>query len=120
MHDLIAARLQFREQHRQRLGGGGLNVMHQNDAFSSFLELRHHTFHQLLRIVQFEVEAVDVGRENSNVAAAEMSKALFRILQERVAKERRHGATERAAHPADWHATKYECQWYGPALRLRE
>jgi hypothetical protein len=50
-----------------------LEIMHKQDAFAMLGELRHRRFDHSFRLVQLEIERVDIRRENRYVAGAEIS-----------------------------------------------
>jgi hypothetical protein len=66
-----------------------LEVVHENDALAVLFQLGHHRFDHLFRPIQFEVEGIDAGRENSDVTLAEIGQKLRRMLQIGEAEERR-------------------------------
>src|SRR3974390_857628 len=90
LHDLVAAVLQLLQDLRHGLGGRRLEVMHQDDAFAVFLELRHHRLHDLLGLAHFEVERIEVGREDADGSLAEILYELGWMPQRREAEEGRN------------------------------
>ena len=88
VHDLVALLLELIEQGRQRLGGRLLEVVHQDDALALPLELGHHRLDDVVGLAHFEIEAVEVVREDRDVALTQIGELVGRVLQEREAEER--------------------------------
>ncbi len=89
VHDLVASDLELAPQVRQRLGGGVLEVVHQDAALALLLQLVNHRLDHLWRLAHLEVEGLDVGREGRDVGLGEVAQQFGRVLQGRESEERR-------------------------------
>ena len=89
MHDLVAGGLELAYQLRHRYRRCVLEIMHKQDAFTVLGELRHRRFDHVFRLAQLEIEGVDIGRKDRDVAGAEISDQFGRLLQSGEAEERR-------------------------------
>src|ERR1700745_2475412 len=74
LHHSVAIGLELNKQLWQSKSGWVLEIMHQDDALSALLQLRHHRLQHLLGALHFEVERVKIGRKNANVSLAKVSR----------------------------------------------
>jgi hypothetical protein len=58
-----------------------LEIVHQHNALAVFGELRHRRLDDVIRFAQLEIERVDVGRKDRDVARAQVSHQIRRLLQ---------------------------------------
>ena len=100
-HDLVAAGLELASS-----SGAASAVACWKSCISTmplpcFFKLRHHRLDDLLGLAHLEVEGVHVGREDGDVALAEIGDQLRRMPQRREAEERRGRSADRPVHGAD-------------------
>src|SRR5262249_27844751 len=101
--DLVVAGLEIIEQVHRCLGRRMLEIVHQHDAFAMLLQFFHHRLPDLLGLAHFEVEGIHVGREDRDVALAEIVDELLRLPQRREAEIGRSWSANRPVHGTDAH-----------------
>jgi hypothetical protein len=91
------------KEFRQRLGGGVLEIVHQDDALALLPQLPYHRVDHLLGLAHLEIERVDVGREDRDVALGKVAQQRRWVLEVRGAEERRDWSGDRRMQSTDLH-----------------
>src|SRR5260370_26768735 len=78
-----------------------LKIMHQYNAFAVFLQLRHDRLSDVLGLAHLEVEGIEIGGENADVALAEIGEELRRLPQSGKAEIGGSRSADRPVHGTD-------------------
>lgn len=103
VHDLVAASFELAHQFGHGFRGAMLEVVHQNDALAILASFVIADLTTIARLVQLEIECVDIGRKYRDVARAEISHQFTRLLQIGKAKEWCNRSGSRHVHRAHPH-----------------
>ena len=83
------------------VGGCTLEIVQQDNTFAVFLQLGQHRADDLLGLADLEVEGIHVGRENGDVALAQIGDVFGRMAERREAEKRRGRMAQTPLHGAD-------------------
>jgi hypothetical protein len=101
LHNLVAGGLKLNEKLRQGERCGMLEIVHENDALAVLLQFHHDRGDYRFGFVDFEIEGINIGGEDADVAGAEIAEQFGRMPQLRETEQRSFGLTECDADRTD-------------------